>query len=262
MKTISDIIGTVEKISGHSLNSDEGVHHGMPDKPINALTICWMATPQAICFAGDAGHDLLICHESLYYPYDVVNSPNKPIGWESWQVNRQRKELLEKHNLSCLRIHGSADEICIFDTFAKDLGFGEPSFEDGLVKVFEITQCSLGDLVEQVKDCFGMSHLRVAIVTDLDQKVSRVGLPWGGLGLFVNVGYQQALIEQNCDVFIAGESDNYGFRFAQECGIPMIETSHEISENNGLKRFAKILAQELPEVKINFYENKCVWRVL
>jgi putative NIF3 family GTP cyclohydrolase 1 type 2 len=80
--------------------------------------------------------------------------------------------------------------------------------------------------------------------------------------LFVNVGYQQALVEQNCDVFIAGESDNYGFRFAQECGIPMIETSHEISENNGLKRFAKILAQELPEVKINFYENKCVWRVL
>ena len=58
--------------------------------------------------------------------------------------------------------------------------------------------------------------------------VSRIGLPWGGLGLFVNVGYQQALVEQGCDLFIAGESDNYGFRFAQECGIPMIETSHEI----------------------------------
>ena len=46
-----------------------------------------------------------------------------------------------------------------------------------------------------------------------------VGLPWGGLGLFVNVGYQQALVARDCDVFIAGESDNLGFRFAVESGV-------------------------------------------
>ena len=77
----------------------------------------------------------------------------------------------------------------------------------------------------------------------------RVGLPWGGLGLFVNVGYQQRLIEQGCDVFIAGESDNYGFRFAAECGIPMIETSHELSENDGLRRFAEMLSGGFPDVQ-------------
>ena len=82
-----------------------------------------------------------------------------------------------------------------------------------------------------------MPALRVSAARGMDQVVHRVGLPWGGLGLFVNVGYQQRLIEQGCDVFIAGESDNYGFRFAAECGIPMIETSHELSENDGLQRF-------------------------
>ncbi len=259
--TAKDIISKIEKISGHSLNADEGVHYGVPDAAINGITVCWMATPQAIHSAGEAGHNLLICHESLYYPYDVVNSPDKPDGWENWQVNRQRKELLEKYDLSCLRIHGSADEISIFDTFAEDLGLGKASFEDGLVKVFDIPQCSLGDLIRRVKERLGMPYVRVSTVSGLNRKVSRVGLPWGGLGLFVNVGYQQALIEQNCDVFIAGESDNYGFRFARECGIPTIETSHEISENNGLEKFTAILADEFPELKINFYKNKCAWDV-
>ncbi|MCK4982068.1 MAG: Nif3-like dinuclear metal center hexameric protein [Victivallaceae bacterium] len=259
--TTNDIISRIEDISGHSLNPDEGIHHGVSGNTVNGVTVCWMATPQAIRFAGKAGYNLLICHESLYYPYDVINSRNKPDGWENWQVNRQRKELLEKYDLSCLRVHGSADEISILDTFAEDLGLGKASFEDGFVKVFDIPQCSLGDLIERVKERMGMSYLRVSTVTDLNQKVSRVGLPWGGLGLFVNVGYQQDLLEQNCDVFIAGESDNYGFRFAKECGIPMIETSHEISENNGLRKFAAILVDEFPELKINFYENKCAWNV-
>jgi putative NIF3 family GTP cyclohydrolase 1 type 2 len=62
-------------------------------------------------------------------------------------------------------------------------------------------------------------------------------------------------------VFIAGESDNYGFRFAEECGIPMIETSHEISENPGLRRFSGMLAKAFPQVEIRFYQNECVWQI-
>jgi putative NIF3 family GTP cyclohydrolase 1 type 2 len=94
---------------------------------------------------------------------------------------------------------------------------------------------------------------------DMDRRVKRVGLPWGGMGLFVNVGYQQQLIDQGCDVFIAGETDNYGFRFAQECGIPMIETSHEVSENRGLAHFTEMQAEAFPQMEFRFFENPCVW---
>ena len=104
-----------------------------------------------------------------------------------------------------------------------------------------------------------MANVRVAHLPDPDAKVSRVGLPWGGLGLFINVGYQQRLVVQDCDVFIAGEADNYGFRFAVECGIPMIETSHEISENPGLSHFTRMLSEQFPSVEFSFYENSCVW---
>ena len=125
------------------------------------------------------------------------------------------------------------DQISIFDTFAELLGLGAAVYADGLVKVSDPALPAGGaDLAGQ--HSVGMSHLRVAAAGADGRTVHRVGLPWGGLGLFVNVGYQQQLIEQSCDVFIAGESDNYGFRFAAECGIPIINTSHEVSENPGV----------------------------
>ena len=267
MTTINKIIAEIKTLSGHTLNGDEGVHYGASDNNIKGVTVCWMATPSAIEAAGKAGHDLILCHESLFFPYGVVDSSigstigKVPEGWENWKTNKQRRELLEKYNLSCLRIHGSADEICIFDEFAECLGLGEPVYSNGYVKTFDIDPCTLGELVEHVKKRMKMRAIRVAEVTDMHQTVSKVGLPWGGLGLFVNVDYQQSLVEQECDVFIAGESDNYGFRFAQESGIPMIETSHEISENPGFEKFTSILAKAFPDIVFCFYENKCVWNI-
>lgn len=257
---VCDLIAHIESLTGHPLNPDEGIQHGA-DRPITGVTLCWMATPDAIRAAGERGHELLIGHESLYYPYDVIHSPSPPAGWETWQVNRQRRELLMRYALTFLRVHGSLDEITIFDDFAARLGLGEAVFADGLVKVFEIAPCTLDELVERVKLRMGMPALRVSAPAGPDQIVHRVGLPWGGLGLFVNVGHQQRLIEQGCDVFIAGESDNYGFRFAAECGIPMIETSHELSENDGLRRFADMLSQTFPAVQFEFFENSCAWEI-
>ncbi len=262
MTTVTDVIRHIEKLTGHPLNKDEGVHHGDANRELKSVTLAWMATPEAIHAAGQRGDQLLLCHESLYYPYDVVISPNPPTDWQSWKVNRQRREALETYNLSCLRIHGSADEICIFDTFAEVLGLGEPVLNQGAyAKIFEIPECPLDELIQQVKQCVGMKGVRVADGGKPKRKVKRIGLPWGGMGLFVNVGYQQQLLELGCDVFIAGESDNYGFRFALESGIPMIETSHELSENDGLVVFTELLARAFPEVSFHFHENECVWRM-
>ncbi|MCU0521281.1 MAG: Nif3-like dinuclear metal center hexameric protein, partial [Anaerolineae bacterium] len=199
-------------------------------------------------------------HESLYYPYEAPYIDRLPADWASWPTNQQRHDLLVANDLTFLRLHVSADEICILDDFANALDLGAPVVARGLLKVYEIPRCSLRALTDHVKTRLGLDAVRISPVTGLDQQVHRVGLPWGGLGLFVNVGYQQELIEQACDVFIAGESDNYGFRFSQEIGIPMIETSHEVSENPGLRHFTEILAQALPEVDFAFYENPCVWQ--
>ncbi len=260
MIRVKDIIEYVESLTRHTLNVDEGVQYGSLERPIKKVLVCWMATSSALEETGKTGSDLVIAHESLYYPYDAIVRKDNPLGWEKWQTNVQRTSLLMKYNLTFLRIHGSLDEICIFDDFAKELGLGEAVKADDLSKIYQIPTCTLKNLVEKVKKRIGIDEVRVSAPNGMEQKVGRVGLPWGGLGLFVNVKYQQQLIEKGCDVFIAGESDEYGFLFSSECGIPMIETSHVISENPGLKHFTNMLKDEFPQITVKFYANQCPWQ--
>ncbi|MFP4028402.1 MAG: Nif3-like dinuclear metal center hexameric protein [Candidatus Brocadiia bacterium] len=127
--------------------------------------------------------------------------------------------------------------------------------------VFIMRPTPFSELIEQVKKKTSMASLRVGDAGIPNKLVKRIGLPWGGLGLFTNVGYQQRLIEAGCDAFIAGESDNLGLRFATECGIPIIETSHEISENPGLEHFATILSEAFPALDVSFFNVECVWEM-
>lgn len=258
MPTIQEVIATIERLVGHPLNHDEGLHYGTADREVERILVCWMATPEALNRAAELGASLVIAHESLYYPYDAAVRSDNPPGWEDWPTNSQRRAQLAAHNLSLMRVHGSADELCIYDAFAQMLGLGEPIAGEGLTRVFAIAPCPLADLVAHVKAATGMAALRVAAPRGLEQVVSRVGLPWGGMALFVNVSYQQQLIALGCDVMIAGESDNYGLRFGAELGISLIETSHEVSENPGLRVFAQRLAAVLG-LPVSYYENSLIW---
>ena len=260
MTQVSEVIGYVEGLSGHSLNRDEGVHWGSADTEVRHVVVCWMGTKGALTHAAELGADLVLAHESLYYPYGSLPSGGEPEPWLSWLVNVQRTGLLEKHGVTFLRVHGSLDQICIHDDFAALLGLPPACEANGLAKVYAIEPTPFSELVAEVKRQVGMDHVRASFPEDPERVASRVGLPWGGLGLFVNVGYQQQLLELSCDAFIAGETDDCGFRFSAECGVPMIETSHEVSENPGLRHFAEMLDEAFPGLQVSFYENSCPWR--
>jgi len=258
---VKDLIRFAERRKGGSLNGDEGVLHGSVNPRAKGVTLCWMATPDAILSAGKHGHNVLIGHESLYYPYNIVRKGEGPEGCWDWPLNQRRRALLDKYGLTFLRLHGSVDDICILDDFATMLGLGNSVVRHGITRVYECPPCTFDELVERVKKATGMARVRIAPTRQLPRRITRVGLPWGGLGLFVNVSYQQSLVASGCDAFVAGESDNYGARFALENGIPMIETDHEVSENPGLAHFTRMLAGEFPGVPFRFYRNRRVWQV-
>ncbi len=260
---VSDILETVANLSGHPLNHDEGVQMGQPDREVGKALVCWMASQYALLEAEHAGVELVIAHESLFFPYGVKLKPDEIQPWETWQTNRQRREIIERAEFVVARVHGSADEICIFDVFASLLGIDKSLSGEGYCKVYEIDPIPLKELVAKVKQAVGMDYVRISCSdSDLEKKVRCVGLPWGGLGLDSNVSYQQAVMEMGCDVLIAGESDSYGFRFSAECGVPMIETSHETSEIPGLRRFAAMLGEKHPDVAIDFHDNGTIWRLI
>lgn len=263
MVQVAHVIEYVEEHVGHPLAGSEGVHHGSVDADVRTVLTCWMPTEGALNRAGQLGADLVIGHESLYYPYDAAVRDVNPPGWEDWPVNRQRRDLLDRYGLTFLRLHGVLDQICVFDDFRRQLGLPGAAAASGwghFARRFDIEPCTVGELVDRVKRATGMTHVRVSAPRGMDQQVSRVGLPWGGHGLFVNVSGQAQMVALGCDVLIAGEADDYGFRFARDQGIPMIETSHEVSENAGLRRFTQMLAYRFGELTVEFYENRCPWQ--
>jgi putative NIF3 family GTP cyclohydrolase 1 type 2 len=103
-----------------------------------------------------------------------------------------------------------------------------------------------------------MNTLRASF-DDPERIVTKIGLGWGGMALFVNISYPMKLIELGAQLIIAGETDNYGFRFVRESGADIIECSHEVSENRGIAKFGDLLREKLPKIKIVDFCNPCIW---
>ncbi len=240
------------------LNPDEGFLFGDSKKEIKGIQVSWMATLDAIENAHKVRANLMLVHEALFFPYPYADR-NRPINYLSWPANQRRAELLSKHEIAVIRFHATLDEICILDEFARALGLPEASIvEEGQVKLYDIEPVTIEKMIGRVKKSLSLDSVRVT-PCDLNKRVKRVGLPWGGLGLLTNVDYQERLLKHNPDLFIAGETDNYGMHFAIDSGVVMIETSHEVSENIGLKKFTEELKKEIKDIPIVFYENKRPW---
>ena len=262
MVTQRDLINYVESLAGHSLREDEGPRFGLVQQEVTGVTVCWIASPEAIKAAAAAGHNLIICHEALTFPYPSFSSGGES-PWLAWDTNVQRLSLLGANGIAACRMHGTLDELFIYEAFAEQLGLtdivarGDVYYE----RVYSIDPMRYADLIEKVKQDMGMKALR-ATPGDPDRMVRTVGLPWGGLGLFVNVFMPQRLMEMHkVDVMICGETDNCAMRFCTELGVDVIETSHELGEVRGLALFAELLAGTFEGLDVRYHETPVGWQM-
>ncbi len=262
MATANDIIRWVEELQGWPIHHEEGIHHGSGEAEITGVTVCWKASPGAIEAAGKRGDNLIVGHESLHYPYYFDFDPDRTPGWQEWTINTRRMAALDTHNLTYLRLHSSIDGMCIATDMAAWLELGEPVKDAKGRRAYEIPECTLGELVTKVKRISGMEALRVSSPDGMDMKVKRVGLLVGGAALCANGGAFEPGVRSGIDVFVGGETDNYGFRYATESGIALIETSHEICENPGFRHFSEMIQEKFAGLRVTFYENQCPYEVV
>lgn len=85
-------------------------------------------------------------------------------------------------------------------------------------------------------------------------------LKLGVIGMSEGNGHPYSWSAIGVDTFICGETDNYGFRFAEEHAIAVIETSHEISEAVGLRIFADKLRSVI-KTDVQYIDISCVWEM-
>jgi len=237
------------------MGREEGFKFGDPEAQVTGVLVCWMANGPALEEAAANGCNLVICHETLFYPQSAAID-----GERCWPANRRRMELMSDHRIAVYRAHGKLDRLCIFDDFAAALGLRDVCAGEGYARIYSLPATRVSELAERAKQATGLPAVRV--VGDLERRVERVGLPWGGLGLFVNISFMEQLIENGAEAGIAGETDEYAMRFAEDAGLALIETSHAASENIGLRHFAAMLAGAHPGLKVIFHESGPGWSVM
>jgi len=236
------------------LGKDEGILFGDPYIEINNILVTWMATLEAIKEAERKSCECILCHEALFYPYVVPEGIGDVL---SWKVNRRRLELLAKNNITVFRAHGSLDYLVIAEYFGKMCNLRNPIVKEGIAHIYEIKPITLEEFAKNVKLSVSLPYLRV--VGNLEEKISRIGIAVGGMGLFVNISFWETLLKYNTDVILVGETDEYAIRYALDAGIAVVETTHPSSENPGLKQFADDLKRDFPNVKVYFYDVENKW---
>lgn len=245
---------------------DGGFIEGKPNDEVKGILTTWMASPEALSYAADNGLNLIVCHEPLYWVENedppLYRSPGpyrKPLNWER-HPNNVIKKIVEDANLTVLRIHFGIDRLYIYDAFAEAMGLGKVVAGDVYEKVYELPcKMKLYELVEDIQKKTGLSSIRY--VGDKMKTIEKVGNCWGGVGLSSNQYYARSTIQNGADAIICGEMDEFAMFFAQQCGTALIETSHVLSENFGIKLFSDKLAIEFTQVPVKFHEVKLPYQV-
>jgi putative NIF3 family GTP cyclohydrolase 1 type 2 len=220
-----------------------------------------MPSSGAIRFAINQKSNMLLHHEILLHePFSAYGiTDHRHLLWPS---NEKRLRLMDSVHLAACRIHGTMDQICIYEFFRNQLGLPmEVAGEQGnpFRKLYCIETMTYGELIEKVKHTFGLGRIRHTR-GDYTRKVNTVAIPWGGMALSLNSVYLQGLMELGkIDVMIAGETDSYGFHFCKEQDIYVIEAGHEVSENGGICEFSNQLARQFPALPVYFYEEPIIW---
>lgn len=265
MKTVTayEIMDWVVAQVGHPLNGDEGVTYGPARQAVKGVTVCWMPDAAAVEAAVAAGHQLLIHHEALTFPYPALTETRER-HYLAWPANRARLRALSQSSLTSLRIHGSADERWINDAMLRRVGLVHPEISgpEGWQRIFCLEPTPYGRFIERIKKAVGMTGVRATRVRSPETPIRRVALSNGGSGLFVNLPVTEWFLEYSPDVILAGETDNYAMRFCTEAGVDLVEVSHEVSEQPGVADMAADLAAAFPQLEVRFLMQDTAWQMV
>ncbi len=85
-------------------NTVDRIIVGDPDKEVGACVVTWISSLAAVRQAIEKGVDLLITHEPTFY-----NHANELAAIDDTKVGPTKKDLIEQHGLTVLRLHDTWD---------------------------------------------------------------------------------------------------------------------------------------------------------
>lgn len=244
------------KSNSGELGREDGVIEGNPDGEVNGVLVCFMATLDALRTARRERCNLVVTHETPFLPMAGISKV--PDDWREWSVNKARLREIEGGGLTVVRLHSSLDRWLIYETFREMLGLPAEGEGQGYGRVYNVEPAPLRAWVDTAKTAAGLDQVR--FMGDPERVVSRIGLPFGGLSLFVNIGCIERIVQAGADLLIGGESDDHALLYTADAGVAFIELGHSPTENPGLRRFADAVRQRFQDIRVVYYDAQPHYR--
>lgn len=252
-----EIVLEYAPLSGEVPGDMNGLLYGDPQAEVTGVATTWTPSLAVLREAAAEDRNFVLTHEILFFPstegpwYATIPTDERP-------HNLARQRLLDRHGIAVCRCHSNWDRIPehgIADAFAATLGLGEAVYRSTYLRMYQIEPVALARLALDAKAKLGVPHVRVG--GELSRVVRTVGIAYGGFGQ----SWQclDEFIMQCADVVFLGEGIDYTFRAAVDAGLAVIETSHVGSENPGMRAFARLLAERLPDLPVRFIDAGHPW---
>jgi len=234
---------------------------GDPTRLVRKAGVCWMPSVWDIRAAHEAGCDLLVCHEPIFWHHSAAED-----AWRDVEPGFSKRLLLQRTGLVVLRAHDSWDNwpgIGIRDSWARTLGLtrrlreGSRGHYHGMYDIPPQTLRRFAQHVAERTRRFGEDSVQV--IGDPDRVVRRPSL---GVGCIVP---DIELVEMGSDVLIMcydGASYWASRERLAEMGVALITVEHGTSEMPGIENLCRHLAEKFPAIEFQYFaEHPRTWTV-
>ncbi len=258
---VSDVLAAITAGIAPIENTVDGLLAGSSDTQVKGIAVTFLATQEIIEKAHDMGVNLIISHEGIYFSH-----------WDrrdklcADQVYIDKYNLIEQCGMSIIRFHDYIHRRLpdlVTKGLVSALGWERLEVENrDIVTIAEIPEMTLQQLISQIKQRLGISHLRY--VGDPSAICRRVG---------ILVGYRgsgDSLIpifsKDGADLVICGEGPEWEapeyVRDAayQKKNKALIVLGHAESEGPGMEYYAEHLRSSFPGIPIHYIKYDPIFK--
>ena len=225
---------------------------GAPSEIIRKIGVAWMGTLNALKQAHEAGCNVMVVHEPIYFNhFDHYEPVADDPGFQA------KKAFLDSTGMVVYRCHDVWDyvpEIGVRDSWARQLGLDIVDTSrwegDHNARVYELENpMKLSTLAREITGKlkpYGQNYVRLA--GDPDKIIRRLGV---GTGMVHGLGVLRSFRKYGADAIVATELMEWrDVHWALENGLSIIHLSHGVSESKGIENLAAYLAKLFPEIDV------------
>lgn len=239
----------------------DGIVAGDPSAVVRGVAVTTLATLEVLGRAVDAGANVVVTHEPLYY--DHVGTVEPDLEAEQDPVYRAKRAFVTEQCLVVWRQHDAWHDRRpdgVDEGAARALGWRlDPAEAAEGTSVADVAPTTLGALARHVATTLDARALRY--VGEPDLPVARVGLDLGFRGFARN---RRLLRRDDVDAVVVGEaheweSGSYATDAARLGRTGLVVVGHVPSEQAGMRFFADwlrdVVAPDVPHVRVMFLDT-------